>query len=300
MGAYNLIVNTSFLIDLPADFSDNGWSISGSKATHAEPNPGYIVLRQSGLEPNTAYVIEYEVTNYVSGIVQLIAGGTEGIERSANGIYSELITTGDDGILKFYADGVVTLEYLNFYDSATDTDNSLTLAFNETANKFVTYLSYKPELMIKFIDGFYTSKEGELWIHNFNEIRNNFYGEQYTSQLVFWVNTNPTEVKDYLSLREKSNKVWSLVEAEILPVYGKPNGQRTRLKRGRFKNLLGDFFADFMKDMNDPRFATELDALTKGADIQGSLMKVTFENIDTTEVRLLSIDFLGSPHDYTY
>lgn len=301
MASYTLIANTSILIDLPFDFSNNGWSISGNKATHGGCNPGYITLIDSGLEPNTTYVISYEVSGYSSGIVKVIAGGTEGADVNENGVVAETITTGSDGILQFYSDGVLTIEYLNYYtEEEAEKDNSITLAFNENANKFVTYFSYKPELMIKFIDGFYSAKNGSLWDHNTKATRNNFYGEQYTSQIVFYVNINPTAIKNFMSMRQKSNKRWSVTEAEILPYYGKPEGQRSRLKKGRFRSLQGDWFADFLKDMNDPRFSDELEALFKGADLQGSVLKITIENTEISEVRLLSIDVHCNTQNYTY
>lgn len=301
MGAYNLTVNTDLLIDLPADFSDNGWTISGGKATHGGCNPGYIKLIDTGLLPNTSYVIKYEVSNYGSGIVKVIAGGVDGDDINTNGEVTEVITTGADTTLWFYADGIVTIEYLDYYTSGEAAqDNSLTLAFNENANKFVTYLSYKPELMIKFIDGFYTAKEGHIWEHNSKATRNNFYAEQFTSQITFYVNTNPTEIKNFMSMRQKSNKVWSVIEAFILPYYGKPNGQRSRLKKGRFKNLQGDWFAEFLKDQNDPRFGNVLEALFKGADLQGSILKITIENDEISEVRTLSMDFNCNTQNYTY
>lgn len=301
MGAYHLVKNTTLLIDLPRDYSDNGWSISEGIATHQGCNAGYITLIDTILEPLTDYVINYNVINYSSGLVRVIGGLVAGTNRTANGTYFETVTTGADGTLKFYSDGNLSVDYLDIYKlSESLIDNSLTLAFNENANKFVTYYSYKPEFMIKFIDGFFSAKNGELWEHNVNEIRNNFYGEQFSSKITFHINLNPTEVKNFYSLRQKSNKVWSVPEIIIEPRKGKSNGQLSRLKKGRFKSLQGDWFADFLKDMSDPRFVDSLEALMKGADLQGNIMKITVQNDDIVAVKLLSMDITTSPQNLTY
>lgn len=301
MGSISTIRNQAVVIDLPSDFSDNGWIISENAAIHSGCNSGYIYLTNSILEENTEYTIEYEVFNYSSGLVRSVVGETNGTSRISNGIYTEILTTDDDGSFKFYSDGNLSIRYLTINPTTEDTtDNSVTLAFNEKEDKWVTYYSWKPEIMCKFGNSFLTFKDGGLWEQNVNELRNNFYGVQYSSKITFYCNVSPQEVKTFFSMRQKSNKVWEVPEIVILPREGKPDGQLSRLKKGRFRSLQGDWFADFLRDLSDKRFTTELEALTKGADLQGGIMKVTIENTDTTEVRLLAVDILFSKQNFTY
>jgi hypothetical protein len=301
MGSVSTIRNQAIVIDLPTDFSDNGWIIADGSAIHSGCNSGDIYLANDILEPNTEYTVKYEVFNRTSGLVRSIVGGTNGTSRTANGTYTEVLTTDEDGSFKFYSDGNLSIRYLSINPTVEDTaDNSITLAFNEKADKWVTYYSYSPELMCKFGNSFFTFKNARMWEHNVNPIRNNFYGVQYSSKITFYCNVNPQEIKTFFSLREKSNKVWSVPDIEILPREGKPLGQKSRLKEGRFKSLQGDWFGDFLRDLSDPRYTTELEALTKGAPLQGGIMKLTIENADTTEVRLLSVDVLFSKQSYTY
>lgn len=296
MASISTIVNTPVLIDLPSDYSDSGWRISGGIATHSSCNAGIMIFNNQ--LPDGDYNVTYEVIDYKSGYVFAFTNNSTGLSKTDNGVYTEQLTVSGDKI-RFYSDGALSLRRLTI-EPVNQEENSLTIAFNEKLNKWVTYYSYVPEVMIKFINGFYTAKNGNIWEHNVNELRNNFYGEQYSSEITFFVNINPTTSKQYWSLRLKSNKAWEVTEASIRPTEGKSDGMRSRIKKGNFRNLQGDWFADFLRNMDDPRFTNELDALMRGAQLQGNVLKVTIKNDDSVEVRLLSVDVSVSIKNYTY
>lgn len=301
--SYIVLKNSTLLIDMAIAATDSGWRISDTIARHGGCFAGTQELIGIDVIPGTTYHVEYEMVEYTSATVNIIVGGVNGVSRNSLGIHEEEIVVPEDATdltVKFYSDGELGIKYMAVYPILENPDNSVTLGFNVLENKWVTYYSYSPEFMLKYVNDFYCFKDGRLWRQNKNETRNNFFGVQYSSKITFYINTSPTEIKQFFSIREKGNKVWSVPEAYIRPTEGKSNGQLSRLKKGRFKNLQGDWFADFLKDMNDPRFNTELEALLKGGDLQGSVMKVTIENDDVTEVRLLSVDVLYSPHQYTY
>lgn len=295
--------NTSLIIDPELASIDQGWTISGDTARHASCFPGIITAESIEIEAGKSWIVEYEVSEYTSGGVYPIVAGINGTNRTALGSYKEQFdvpANSTDTSFKFYSDGELGINFTAIYPVLEDTTNGITLGFNADENKWTTYYSFIPEWMLKFTTSFFAFKNGRLWRQNVNETRNNFFGVQYTSRITFYVNINATEVKNFISLREKSNKVWSVIEALILPYYGKPNGQKSRIKKGRFKNLQGDWFADFLKDMNDPRFFSQTEALFKGADLQGNVLKITLENDEISEVRLLSIDFNCNSQNYTY
>lgn len=299
MASYTIIKNQELVVDLRYDFPIEGWQVSENIAYHSGCNPGYIG-RTFDLSSSTEWTFRYTILSLTSGTVNIVVGGESGVVRTEAGTYEETFEIDDPSVLvQFYATGVTSLQLLQVYPELDSTEGT-TLAFNEDADKWVTYYSYVPEFMHKFINGFFAFKDGRLWEQNVNELRNNFFGVQYTSKITFYCNLNPSEVKNFYSMRQKSNKVWSVPDIEIPPRYGKPEGQKSRLKKGRFKSLQGDWFADFLKDLSDPRFTTELDALMKGADLQGNYMKITIENSDTTEVRLSMIDLTVSLSQFTY
>lgn len=297
MGAITILKNTSVAIDLASDSQDNGWDVSNGYANHSSCNSGVIKNTVFPTVTGQEYTLSYKVLNYSSGQVYMIIGGVNGTSRTADGIYKETLVADDDSGVQFYSDGNLSIGLVKISQGNSP---ATTIMFNENNNKFVSYVSAQPEYMAKFINSFFMFKDGQLWENNINGTRNNFFGEQFTSKITFYCNLNPTEVKNFYTLREKSNKVWTVAEAKIDPREGKSVGQRSRIKKGNFKSLQGDWFANFLKDLNDPRYTTELDALFNGADLQGNVMEITIENTDTVEVRLLSVDVEVSKQEYTY
>jgi len=299
MGSYSILKNQPLVINLPGDFSDQGWIVSGSIAYHSGCNSGYI-NQTLDLSSAALWTFRYTILTLESGTVNIIVDGEQGVLRTQPGIYTEQFTTSNPAaLIQFYATGVSSLQLLQVFPPAQARIGT-TLAFNEDADKWVTYYSYIPEFMNKFVNSFFAFENGRLWEQNTNETRNNFFGVQYSSIITFYCNLSPTEVKKYWSMRQKSNRAWSVTDLEIPPYYGKPEGQRSRLKKGRFKSIQGDWFSDFLRDMNDNRFVTDLDALMKGAELQGTVMKITIQNDDTNEVRLSSLDVIVSLSQYTY
>ena len=297
MGRYATLKNTPIDIYLPSDYLDNGWSISLGIANHDSCNEGSIKSNGISTVAGEGYKLTYTVTNYKSGLVYAVFGGVQGNSITANGTYSQTVVALDSSGLSFWSDGNLSISNVIL---SSGQESGITLAFDQRNLQFSTYYSFVPELMNKFLDSLYTFKNGELWEHDVNETRNSFYGEAYPSIITFYVNSNPTVVKSFSSIRVNSNKPWAITDIEIRPREGKSKGQRSRIKKGNFKNLQGQWFADFLRDMSDPRFDTELKALLNGAELQGEVAKITMEINETSEVRLLSVDTLTSPQQYTY
>lgn len=299
MASYEVSENQTLTVNLLDDFTDQGWIVSQGTAFHSGCNSGYIRLNVD-LSSYGSWTFVYTIQSITSGIVRIVVDGVSGIDRTSAGTYEETFSSSNpNAVIEFYATGISAVSSVSIFSPETANDGR-TLAFNEDANRWVTDYSFVPEFMIKFINSFFSFQNGQLWEHNVNPIRNNFYGVQYPSIVTFYVNIEPTVVKNFYTIRLKSNKVWTATNIYIPPREGKSKGQVSRLKKGRFRSYQGDWFAEFMRDINDPRFINELDALTKGALLQGNWMEITLENTDTTEVRMMSVDVQVSPSQYTY
>lgn len=297
MGTYSTLTDQPIDIHLGDDWYDNGWSISEGKAIHVSCNEGTIRNTTLPTESGESYKVRFTVSNWSSGVVTPIVGGTNGTPVSANGTYEQEIVAADSTGLMFFSDGDLTIELIRVSLGEVP---AVTFSFNTQKMVWTSYWSYTPEMMSKFLDEYYSWKDGDLWIHNENPLHNNFHGEQYSSIITFYMNVNHTQVKTLYSMRQNGNKPWSVTEVEIPPRAGKSRGQLSRLKSGNFKNIQGQWFGDFMRDMLDPRFGTPDQALFKGAVLQGETAKITIEIQDTGEVRLVSVDILGSTQNYTY
>ena len=298
-----IIKNTTGYVNPSASILDTGWTISGVYAIHVPCNAGKIISQSNlMLVTGRVYNITYTVDNYVSGSVYVSLGTANGTARTANGKYSELITCTGSAQMSFYSDGALRISLLSFYDIITGPTLGATVSFNEGENKWGSEYSYQPEQMVKFIDDFFAMKNGQLYLQNDNDIRNNFFGVQYSSKVTFYVNISPQSVKNFYGLVQQSTSAWGSPndgDIYILPHKGKPSGQKSRLKAGNYRSLQGDFFADFLRDLSDPRFTTTLDALFKGGALQGHIMEITLQNDDTTGVRLVHVDISTAPQNLT-
>lgn len=84
-----------------------------------------------------------------------------------------------------------------------------TLTYSESTQGWASFYSYEPDWMIGMNNYFYTYKGGNLYRHNTNATRNNFYGVQYTSRLKSVFNDIPLENKLFKTLNLEGDDSWS-------------------------------------------------------------------------------------------
>ena len=85
-----------------------------------------------------------------------------------------------------------------------------TLTYSETVEGWVSFYSYIPDWMIGMNNYFYTFKAGNLYRHNTNTTRNNFYGVQYNSMIKSVFNDVPLENKLFKAVDIQGDDVWSV------------------------------------------------------------------------------------------
>lgn len=301
MASYTLLKNQPLTLVLPDDFRNQGWEVSQNIAYHSGCNPGEISLKID-LSSSDQWTFKYEIKSITSGEVKIIVGGISGTTHNTAGVKEDSFVIDNPNVtVKFYATGTCELRFIQIYPEAGEITGT-TFAFNEDADRWITKLDYHPEFMNKFLTEFFAFSNGRLWKQNVNPIRNNFFGVQYTSRITYYVNIDHEIVKNFSDMKINSNKPWSVPLIRIFPTEGKELGMVSRLKLGNFKMKQGEWFADFLRNMIDPRpkFTSQLDALFNGAPLQGLVMEITIENADTEEVRLISVDVRVSKQNYTY
>jgi len=84
-----------------------------------------------------------------------------------------------------------------------------TLSYSESVKGFPSFYSYIPEYMIGMNQYFYSFKGGNLWRHNTNETRNNYYGVQYNSKIISVFNEAPLQNKLFKTLNLESDDAWT-------------------------------------------------------------------------------------------
>lgn len=81
-----------------------------------------------------------------------------------------------------------------------------TITFDEQNNAWTSFHSYEPEWMASLGNNFYSFKNGNLYVHESNNVpRTQFYGTNHGLQVTFSSNQSPSEVKLFKTLMLESN-----------------------------------------------------------------------------------------------
>jgi hypothetical protein len=86
-----------------------------------------------------------------------------------------------------------------------------TLVYSEASKGWPSFFSYEPEKMIGMNSYFYTFKGGNLWRHNVNETRNQFYNapiEDCKSTVTGVFNVQPNVVKNFNTFVTNDDNPW--------------------------------------------------------------------------------------------
>ncbi len=87
-----------------------------------------------------------------------------------------------------------------------------TISYNEDVKGWVSFKSFIPENGVSLSSQYFTLNNGQLWQHNTNEQRNNFYGMPYDSSITAVLNTEPSTVKNFNTVNYEGSENWSLSE----------------------------------------------------------------------------------------
>jgi hypothetical protein len=86
-----------------------------------------------------------------------------------------------------------------------------TLTYSNFTQGWTSFYSFIPEKILGMNSYLYTFKGGNLYQHNTNAIRNNFYGDDYDSTVTSAFNDNTLDVKNYKTLCLNSNFAWDAI-----------------------------------------------------------------------------------------
>jgi hypothetical protein len=86
--------------------------------------------------------------------------------------------------------------------------SDVTITYSEAVKGFPSFYSYIPDYIMGMNNYLYTFKGGNLYRHNTNNTRNNFYGVNYPSTVTSVFNAAPTEVKLFKTLALESDAPW--------------------------------------------------------------------------------------------
>lgn len=229
------------------------------------------------------------------------------IRYSVNG----LDAISDIGLKGFCAEEITSGKtigtYDDYYDNYIATFNTgetlQTAAWSEQKNRWISFYSFTPErygttgeLILSFIGG-------AAWVHDRSTLRNNFYGVQYNSQIEV-INTVPQLAnKIFWHARVQGSKQWYFPQITTVPNASYPTGMSSRLAKNRFSLKEGDWWADFLRDINDPNpvFVGQptIEPLFKGRRLRGTGLIITLENDNVDEATLRMLECYTSLSEQT-
>tara|TARA_B100001093_G_scaffold458078_1_gene470253 strand:+ start:59 stop:850 length:792 start_codon:yes stop_codon:yes gene_type:complete len=131
-----------------------------------------------------------------------------------------------------------------------------TLTYSDGFQGWPSFYSFEPDWMIGMNNYFYTFKSGDIYRHNVNQIRNNFYNTQHTSTITSVFNDQPLENKLFKTINLESSfadgtHAWGGTFDTDIQTTGFINAEYFELKEGAW-------FAFMRNEGNVPTLATDL------------------------------------------
>jgi len=83
-----------------------------------------------------------------------------------------------------------------------------TLTYSPRSKGWTSFFSYYPDWMVGLNTYLYSFKDGDIYKHNVNPVRNNFYGVQYNSTIQTIFNENPIQAKMFKTIEIEGNSTW--------------------------------------------------------------------------------------------
>tara|TARA_Y100000004_G_scaffold109374_1_gene122685 strand:+ start:6653 stop:7519 length:867 start_codon:yes stop_codon:yes gene_type:complete len=88
------------------------------------------------------------------------------------------------------------------------TSSAYTVSYSEDSKGWPSFYSFLPDYMVGMNGFFYSWNKGNLYRHNTNTERNNYYGTFTASEITSVFNTKPLEIKLFKTMSYESNAAW--------------------------------------------------------------------------------------------
>jgi len=227
------------------------------------------------------------VQQAVNGIINL---EVYGIRKDIKNICESLLNDYQDYAIYSSFDPVLRMIRFTFQgiNGTTITDKG-TYFFDYTNNKWsnVYFFGVAP-VYFTAIDQYYISfLNGGIWKDHINSLYNNFYGVQLSSEVELVFNKNYGTPKLFKSLLIVGKGTWFAKNIGDVLIEAKNNvngiQQRSRLLKGRFKNIRGKQTAYFLKNADTKGAGREIESLRTGDDLKGNILFLRLTCEDNTE-----------------
>ena len=185
-----------------------------------------------GISKNPESFVQYGFRSYWAdknrGVVLRLSN--DGLEEISN-----------KGMSDFFSDNLaVATSVVGSYDNDKGiyhiTLNNKTISYKENVKGWTTRCSFIQENGLSLNNKFYTFKDGNMWVHYSNDLRNNFYGVQYNSTIKLLINDAPSSIKSFTALNYEGSQAVQYTY-DIDPNDGQTDSQ-VKSKNGWFVNSI--------------------------------------------------------------
>jgi hypothetical protein len=204
---FNILANKDALFN-----ADGNANITSNNAVLGQALP---YTGEFGISKNPESFATYGFRSYFTdkargAVLRLSRNGIEPISK--------------DGMFDFFRDKLASCSLMiGSYDENKDQYNLTltnlnetgvedTVSYSESVKGWTSRYSFLKESGLSLNNIYYTFKNGELYSHN-NETRNNFYGNQYNTEVSLLINDIPGSIKSYQTLNYEGTK--SYIKSDI-------------------------------------------------------------------------------------
>lgn len=298
----------------------NSFYLKTVASTDADGNSTYVFDSNSVMSVGRQDINEYGCTHFESYAKNVKTAyffdviNAEVVRDSGNGIQS--ITEGNYKMHSYFKQKAAEILSYEFQDEIRilgvyDYENELyiitfvdvfnaginpeTLAFHEPTGRWMSFYSFTPvrygSLSGANILGASSDLTGgdiSIYKHSASETRNNFYGQQYSSEIYVHASKLPSANKVYDSAEITSKNQWEC------PDYGDieieyPIEMKSRLVSGYWKKQEGMWRSDFLRDALSGGVSPVRNNLHNGRRLRGNQITMKLHNSDTTESNLRTV-----------
>jgi len=169
-----------------------------------------------------------------------------------------------------------------------------TITYGEEVRGWTSFHSYEPEWMANLGADFFTFKNGNLYKHDTNETRTEFYGVPYGCSVTYSSNKAPSDVKLFKALKlETNNDDWyALLNSE------QESGEIGSASNLKFVNKEDMRYAYIRRLANDKLNFNELSILGVGDLVSLSGNTYTFSTTIVNQVSANNTDGIGGDELY--
>ena len=157
--------------------------------------------------------------------------------------------------------------------AATKYSPAQTLIFDEEKNRFESFVSFFPEMMVTLGTTLCSFKDGVLWTHDDEPHYNNFYGVQYDSYITPVFNKDANFTKDYKVIEQIASQAWGCPEIETSSNSYGSTKQTSNLIEEDFDEVEGKFTTAFLGASNS------IGGIIEGDSLKGNVCSIKLRAI---------------------